>query len=322
MIQAIFAYTMYFIFWILPIDFASFLGGKIGELLGKLLTVTNIAIKNLQICGLKFNKSGEQLIIKKMWNNLGRIIGELPHWHNLSDNEFKKRIVIEDFKDLLIERSIHKRAIIVSGHIGNWELYNRLMKFMGIKVRFIYQNLNNCYVDNLVNYTRQKTGTILIKKGSNSMRKIIAELKKESDYVLGMLVDHRYSEGIAVPFFNINVMTTQTPAILSERYNIPISMCRIIRTNGARYRVLILPPFLSQNIVEYIRRYKDKISDNSKLAIDFLEQLAENTGYSSTYKTTVFINYLLSQWISENPDQWFLLHKRFPRDFYKDVCKI
>ena len=48
MIQAIFAYIMYFIFWILPIDFASFLGGKIGELLGKLLTVTNIAIKNLQ----------------------------------------------------------------------------------------------------------------------------------------------------------------------------------------------------------------------------------------------------------------------------------
>ena len=154
------------------------------------------------------------------------------------------------------------------------------------------------------------------------MRKIIAELKKQSDYVLGMLVDHRYSEGIAVPFFNINVMTTQTPAILSERYNIPISMCRIIRTNGARYRVLILPPFLSQNVVEYIRRYKDKISDNSKLAIDFLEQLAKNTEYSSTYKTTVFINYLLSQWISENPDQWFLLHKRFPRDLYKDVCKI
>ena len=70
-LEAILAYALYGVFWALPLDTASWLGGKIGELIGKLLPATNVAITNLRLCKLQLSESEANKIIQLMWNNLG-----------------------------------------------------------------------------------------------------------------------------------------------------------------------------------------------------------------------------------------------------------
>lgn len=269
LLEALIAYLGYAIFLILPIDVASAVGAKMMRFVGPKLKAAEIAKKNLKLCFSDITDKEIETILDKMWNNLGRIIGELPHIKDLSDIQFSS---ICKFTDL---SKFEQPCIFVSGHLGNFELASRMLRFIGMNAHLVYRPANNPYVDYLINHIRQKHANPQIPKGKGGLKKMIQCI--ENGKSIAMLVDQKMNDGIKVKFFGIDAYTTALPAKLAHKYNVPIYLTYMKRTDKCNFEVCFK-----------ILKANDDILYTTQLINDYLEE-----------------------WIRQDPSQWFWIHKRW-----------
>ena len=100
-----------------------------------------------------------------------------------------------------------------------------------------------------------------------------------------MLSDQKMNEGEWIPFFGLPAKTAPAGARLSLKYNCPFVPVRVERIEGTRFRVTYYPPLISH-----------KKTEEEQLT-DLLTQM----------------NQLMENWIRERPEQWFWLHRRWPK---------
>ena len=75
-----------------------------------------------------------------------------------------------------------------------------------------------------------------VAKGSAGAREALAHLRRGG--VLGMLVDQKLNEGLAVPFFGRPAMTTPALAQFALRFRCPVIPVHPVRLGPARFRVI------------------------------------------------------------------------------------
>ncbi len=222
----------YIMFYILPIDIASALAGFITEKIGVFLKASKTAKLNLQRTMPHLTPQQIDIIVANMWNNLGRIIGEFPHWATISSEEYRKRVEISwgDFAPGI------KPTIVISAHIGNWELYNRINREHDIKLHMVQRKINNPLINNFIARLRIACGASgLINKGVDGVRQILKTLHSNEN--VGLLVDQRLTDGVPTIFFGIPTTISNLPEKLKQKANYPICMTRTIRKRGAYYKV-------------------------------------------------------------------------------------
>ena len=125
----------------------------------------------------------------------------------------------------------------------------------------------------------------MIPKGPKGAKMALKALSQGGN--LGMLVDQKMNDGIAIPFFGHDAMTAPALAQFALKYNCPIVPIRSERLNGLKFRVTCYPP-LQMNL----------------------------TGDRQTDVLTIMteVNKILENWIAEQPAQWLWLHNRWPDD--------
>lgn len=263
-------------FKVMPLDIASATGGWIARTLGPFMRGTRTARYNL---GLAFpNKSEEEYkaIITGMWDNLGRVMGEYPHLNTIRERrtEFRGRDIVEDM------RHRDGPALLIAAHLGNWEIPLPVISNERLDVDFVYRAPNNPYVDTIIKYFRRANDTIgSIPKSRQGMKQIIQSLQAKR--IVGMVIDSKYNEGIPVPFFGHPAMTSDAFVVLARKYNCPVYPIRTERTKGANFICTLYPAF--------------DVHDT-----DTVEQAVSRA------------HALLESWITERPEQWFWLHRRWP----------
>jgi KDO2-lipid IV(A) lauroyltransferase len=277
-----FEYIAVLIFWyffrLFSIDTSSYLGGKLALFIGALLPANKTAMRNLVKCFPTMEETERKVIIRKMWENLGRIIGELPHWHAMSDSEFTKRVSLAFPDSSASVLSLLPGNFCLSAHYGNWEIYCKLYQICNIDADFVYRPANNPFVDKIINQQRKFPKINLIKKGKSGVRQIIRALQEKR--CVGMLIDQRTDDGIIVPFLGLAAKTTAAPANIALKYKRDIILSRVVRTNGAHYRVDFFAP------------------------IKFNPQ-------DTAEKIMTKVNNYLEKWVREHPEQWFWVHNRW-----------
>ena len=82
-------------------------------------------------------------------------------------------------------------------------------------------------------------------------------------------------------------MTAPAIAELSLRYDMPLIPGRVMRTKGCHFKGTVYPP------LDF-----EKTGDKEKDMLAIMTQ----------------VNALLESWIRENPEQWFWVHKRWPKE--------
>lgn len=272
----------------LRIDLASDIFAFLARKIGPKLAVSKIADKNLNRVFPELTAGRRAVLLRQCWDNLARTVAELPHIFSLSDEEFYSRVKIEG-RDILDKiRDTKKSCIFITGHMANWELISKIGADSGLKLSIIYRRANNKFVDNLICKLRSQLNIEHIAKGRDGVKDIVRALK--SNKSLCLLVDQKLNNGIEVPFFSYPSMTSPAPAKLALDYKCPIIPVHSIRTNGANFIVKFGEPL----VINYEQNNSEEI-----------------------YRIMREINYIYEQWIKENPGQWFWLHKRWDKDFYK-----
>ncbi|NBX02857.1 MAG: lauroyl acyltransferase [Alphaproteobacteria bacterium] len=265
----------------LPLDVASWLGGRLAEIFGPIISYKahGIAEKNLAMIFPDMPKKEREKIREKMWNNLGRTAAELPH---LPSEKLFACMKVSGTENAL---AAGQPMIFFSGHFGNWELTYPIAQNAGIETALIYRHANNKYVDDIITGIRASRCASQFPKGPRGAVKMAHALKK--GYSLAMLVDQKMNDGISVPFFGLPAMTAPAVAILALRYDLPIIPARIVRTGGAHFEGTVFPPLAYE-----------KTGDDEKDILTIM----------------TVINKMLEGWIRENPEQWFWVHRRWPKD--------
>lgn len=328
-LEAILVLVFWIVFKLLPIDVASSVSGRLLQFIGKFLSASKIAKRNLDLCYPDKSETWKRGIIEGMWNNLGRILGEMPHWYCMSDEEFNQRVQISDqlTKNKLFN---NKRMIILSAHFGNWELCNRLAQYKKLNLCLIHKHMNNPFVNKFINYTREKTGITLLPKNLSGLKNIIKEIRAPNGKMIGMLFDQRYNEGIDVDFFGMDASTTKTPATIGKYYNVPLVFCKVTRVvdnrvnydnytnnnNDKKFKNKNIN--VNGNIKKWKAKYSVEFSEPFLIKDIILKNTQKNIKEIDHIKYAMsYLNSVIEKWIRQNPEQWFWVHRRFKIHNYK-----
>lgn len=277
---------VYYLNYFLPYKIASGLMGNIFAFIGPMLPVTKIAYKNLQFAFPHMSYQQKKIIIKKMWENLGRIVGEFPHTAILSKTEIDDITTIHNAKILLDLKNSGEGAVLLTAHFGNWENSLRKVKSLGVDMAVVYRQINNKFIDNFIKKARGRVGVEQIPKTTTGVKQIFTAIAKKK--FVCILADQKQNTGIETDFFSKKVMTGTLPAKLAFKKNIK------------------LIPVMS------VRDFKRP--SHYDLYIDTPIEVESNDNIATI---TQKINNIYQHWITKYPEQWFWVHKRCPKEEYK-----
>jgi Kdo2-lipid IVA lauroyltransferase/acyltransferase len=267
---------------LLPMDWASGLGGAVARRIGPHLGISKRARINLTRAFPEKSTTEIERILAGMWNNLGRVAAEYPHLRKIRVFDARGRVETHGLEHMDRAVAAGRRMIIFSGHLANWEIAALAAVQCGITVTQIYRALNNRFVDRLFARFRGDTGEY-IPKGATAARRAFAALYRGEH--LTMLADQKLNEGIPVPFFGRPAMTATALALLALRFDCDVLPARVERLGGARFRLTLFPPLP-------LPRSGNHGADIASL--------------------TASVTAVLETWIRDRPAEWLWVHHRWP----------
>jgi len=279
------------LFAALPLATASGLGGTLGRLLGHVPALARRAESNLSLAMPELQPRERAGIIAGVWQNLGRTVAELPHLEafvltNEEPGPGQIQVVGSEklTQHLAAGENKGQAALLFGAHLANWELMNAVTARLGHPIHVVYRAANNPLIDDWLWRIRESSALSALAKGRAAAQGILAALKRGEP--VGMLVDQKMNDGIAVPFFGRPAMTAPALAQLALRQNLAVLPVHCERLAGASFRVTFMEPL----------SYR-KSGDHS---IDVTAMMGQ-------------VNEMLEDWIRERPEQWLWLHHRWPK---------
>ena len=282
-LEAAAAFLLFAMLAMLPVGWASALGGALGGLIGPMLPVHRRGLDHIGRALPELSAAEAQRCVRGMWRHLGRVAAEYPHLHRFSVNRPGGRIELVGRAHLEEAARSTAGGIFFSGHIGNWEVAALAPEQNGIPVALVYRAANNPIVDRMIWRFRGPVAQHRVPKGAGGAREMVRALGAGKH--LALLVDQKLNTGIPVPFFGRDAMTAPALAALALKYDCPVWPVRVERLAGATFRVTVQP----------------------KLAIP-----QAGTRDERIHAIMATINGILEDWIRERPDQWLWLHRRWP----------
>ena len=264
---------------------ASGLGGRIARTVGPWLPVSRLGDANLRRALPGLDARQRARILRGVWDNLGRNAAELPHLASL------RRTACGPGWELVgaehVERLGGVPAMFFSGHIGDWEMVLPIAAQLGLSVSGFYRTASNARVDGFIQGMRERalgSRISMFAKGAQGARGAMRHLQGGGS--LGLLIDQKMNDGIAVPFFGTDVMTAPALAQLALRYRCVIVPVWVMRLGPARFRMICEAP---------------------------LQIPVTGDRQADIYAIMRAANATLERWIRADPASWLWLHRRWPK---------
>ena len=175
-------------------------------------------------------------------------------------------------------------AVMVTGHIGNWELAGGYVAARGIPLDAIVRGMANPLFDAYINRAREAIGMTVV-HDSEAVRRTPRSLR--SGRAVAFVADQGVL-GLAstfVPFFGRPAKTPRGAAVFALRFEVPVIFVVALRQPNGRYRI----------VVERIeaRRSGNMDSDVDAIVASFTQHL--------------------EKWVRAVPAQYFWQHRRWRR---------
>lgn len=266
-------------------DAVSGFGGWLFQLIGPLTSKQKIARRNLSLAFPEMPEAERNTLLRTQWNNIGRTFAEFPLTDRIEPFADNRRVKIDG---LDIFRA-NAPAIIVTGHFANWEVMATVLTQSDLPVRITYRKINNPLIDARVRAQREAYGTqFLIQKSTHRGGRELLEALQSGESV-ALLNDQKFNTGLSLPFFGKPAMTAPGAVRLALKTDRPLLPMSVMREK-ANFRVRFHNPI---SLIKTGHRGRDV-----------------EVGVRQ-------VNAFIEDRIRENPDQWFWVHRRWPKDHYK-----
>ena len=273
------------VFRLLGLKRSSALAGGLARAIGPNLPLTKRARNNLTLCFPDMTSEEMVPIIADMWENLGRNFAEYAHFNKFDAYSGQGYITVEGGEIIDRLQADGNGMMFFSGHFANWELFPLVLKGRNIPLAGIYRAPNNPYTDKWILDQRQgQFGATLFPKGTKGAKQMIHYLKDK--HAMGMLVDQKLNDGVAVPFFGHDAMTAPAAAQMSLKFGCPLVPYSTERIHDHHFKIVVHEP------LDYTPT--GKRSDDAMALM-------------------IMMNQFLESQIRARPSQWLWLHNRWPK---------
>ena len=171
-----------------------------------------------------------------VFRHFGRYLTEFLLAHRWGRAGFR----VDGCDELLERFRPHRSVIVLSAHIGNWELGGMAMGWLGLPVSVVALPHRDPAVDRLFNRPRQQAGVGVIPLNVHATRRCLERLRAGG--VVCLLGDREFSApGVAVSCFGRAVSVPRGPALLSLRTGAPMVPVFCIREGPRHLRFYTEP---------------------------------------------------------------------------------
>ena len=225
----------------LPPALAAWLGRRLGDLLFVALPGRRrLALRNLGTAFPELDSRARRRLARGACQHLGLMAMELcaalarPLAWTLA------RIDIDGVDSLKSVMEAHGRALLLTGHLGNWELLSAGHRLTNYSLAVVARPLDSGWLDLLARRLREKTGVELVDK-RQALRPVLTALRRGR--LVGILLDQNAArdEAVFVPFFGVPASTSRSVAVLALRTGAPVVPVFIRREADGHHRIRIEP---------------------------------------------------------------------------------
>ena len=187
--------------------------------------------------------SADSLVVREVFRNFGRYLVEFFQGHRVRGLEVR----IEGAHHLEAARERGRGAILVSAHLGNWELLGAvLVRRLGLPLSAVALPHGEARLDGLFNRQRERFGLKVIPLGAGAGAQCLRVLRQGG--VIGLIGDWDFADtGLPVSMFGRIARLPRGPALLSLRSQAPLVPIFMLREGTWTFRVCIEPPIWPQD---------------------------------------------------------------------------
>lgn len=240
--------------------------------------------RNLQLAMPELAAERRGTVLRGLYRHLGWQLVEFCHMPGYTRENTKSLIRTEGLEHYLAAEALGRGVLVLTGHLGAWELSSFYHSLMGHPMGMVIRRLDNRRLDEFVNKIRCLHGNRVLHK-DDFARGLLHAMHEGG--TVGILMDTNMTppQGEFVKFFGITACTAS-------------GLARVALKTGAA----VLPGFMVWEPGE------------KKYVLHFGPQLHfERTGDSEAdvLAATQQCNDVLESWIRRYPDQWLWIHRRW-----------
>jgi Kdo2-lipid IVA lauroyltransferase/acyltransferase len=262
--------------------------GRIGERIGGLgfspLKIRRAVVeRQLRAAFPERDPADIERIARASYAHLGRTSIEtaiLPSYSPAQIIELFEAVVGWDLVEQRL--ALGKGLIIVTGHLGNWELGGAYIAARGLPIDAVARHMANPLFDRYLTGTRQRIGMNVV-HDEDAVRRVPRALR--GGRAVAFLVDQG-AVGLAstwVPFFGRFAKTPRGPAVFALRLGTPVMFGVALRQPSGRYQLSFEPIEIADT--------GDRETDVDRIVADYTQ--------------------VLERWIRRAPEQYLWHHRRW-----------
>jgi KDO2-lipid IV(A) lauroyltransferase len=270
------------------LDRTADLGARLMRRLGPRLRGHQVARAQLAMAFPVKSEAEREQILADMWDNLGRVAGEYPHFDRLWDYDWATktpgRITMDEASvgALTRLRAEGCGALMFAAHLANWEIPALAAPAIGREIALVFRAPRNAAFTTALTKAREQEVAAVIPAGPDTQFRIREYLRR--NWMVGLLIDQHSDRGIEVEFFGRACKVNPMIARFARLFDCPIYGARAIRLEGSRFRFELNDPLKPPRDAE------------GKIDIAATMQLITTT---------------IEGWVREHPEQWLWIHRRW-----------
>jgi lauroyl/myristoyl acyltransferase len=230
--------------------------------------------KNLALVFPKASERELSEITVQLFRNYSRYLVDYGRFTRFSHSNILKQIIYFDDKDNLNNvLRLNRGIILLTAHLGNWELGGIFFESYGLKTNVVTLPDEDYEIGSLRRLYRERFGVRTITIGDSPFSSIGLTRVLYNREVVAMLID-RYNDSphsITTEFFNKPTPFPRGPFILSRLTGAVIIVAFVVR-EGDGYRGIVKGPFQVTSEKEEYEILKEVINFLEKYVILYPDQ--------------------------------------------------
>ena len=249
---------------------------------------SKVALANIRLAFPKESPEWHQNLYNNSFSSLARLIVDFGRLPEINKEWIEQNVDISYWPSFLElkRRNNGKGVLLVTGHLGSFELQAYILSVLGHPIKFVVRNFKLPAVDKWWNAQRERLGNKAIPR-RGAFRQILASLRNGDDVAL--LFDQNVTRNFAVfiEWFGRPAATTKAVALAALRCQSPVVISALLYKNS---------------------RYSLEARE-----ID-LTGIYSNTTLSDQEKIMKITSILVKEYedlIRLSPESWFWMHRRW-----------
>jgi KDO2-lipid IV(A) lauroyltransferase len=269
----------------MPRELARLLAGGLAWTIYRLHgRLRRVGRRNLQMALPELTAEEHDRILRGVFRHLGWQLVEFCRMPRYTLENTRDWLRTEGLEHYLAAQARGKGVLIVTGHLGAWEISGIQHSLMGYTMSVVIRPLDNRLLDKFVNDNRCRLGNRMLPK---------------NEFARGMLTAMRAGQTVAI-LMDTNMTPPQGEFV--EFFGQPACTATGLAHMARKTGAAVLPGFMVWEPAErhYVLHFGPelKIPRSDDVAADILA-------------TTQICTTAIESWIRRYPDQWLWIHRRW-----------